>query len=32
MEAGFAATLPCLLANVAIREDRTVKWGGNRAT
>jgi hypothetical protein len=32
MEAGFAASLPCLLANVAIREERTVKWNGTRAT
>ena len=31
MEAGFAASLPCLLANVAIREEKTVKWDGNRA-
>lgn len=26
MEAGFYAALPCLLANVAIREERTVRW------
>jgi hypothetical protein len=32
MEAGFAASLPCLLANVAIQQERTVKWDGNRAT
>ena len=31
VEAGFAATLPCLLANVAIREERAVKWDGNKA-
>ena len=31
MEAGFAASLPCLLANGAIREERTVKWDGNKA-
>jgi predicted dehydrogenase len=32
MEAGFAASLPCLLANVAIQQERTVKWDGNKAT
>jgi hypothetical protein len=32
VEAGFAATLPCLLANVAIQQERTVKWDGNKAT
>jgi predicted dehydrogenase len=31
MEAGFAASLPCLLANVAIQQEKTVKWDGNRA-
>jgi predicted dehydrogenase len=31
MEAGFAASLPALLANVAIRQEKTVKWDGNRA-
>lgn len=31
MEAGFAASLPALLANVAIQQERTVKWDGNRA-
>jgi len=30
VEAGFAASLPCLLANVAIREEKTVKWDGNK--
>ena len=32
MEAGFAASLPCLLANVAIQQERTVKWNGNKVT
>ena len=32
MEAGFAASIPCILANVAIREERTVKFDGNKAT
>jgi predicted dehydrogenase len=32
VEAGFAASLPCLLANVAIQQERTVKWDGNEAT
>jgi predicted dehydrogenase len=32
VEAGFAASLPCLLANVAIQQERTVKWDGNKAT
>ena len=32
MEAGFAASLPCLLANVAIQQERTVKWNGNKAS
>ena len=31
MEAGFAASLPCLLANLSIQQERTVKWDGNRA-
>jgi predicted dehydrogenase len=31
MEAGFAASLPALLANVSIQEERLVKWDGNRA-
>jgi predicted dehydrogenase len=31
VETGFAASLPCLLANVAIREEKTVKWDGNKA-
>ena len=31
LEAGFAASLPCLLANVAIREEKTIKWDGNKA-
>jgi predicted dehydrogenase len=31
MEAGFAASLPCLLANVAIRQEKAVKWDGNQA-
>ena len=26
MEVGFYAALPCLLANVAVREERTVRW------
>lgn len=30
MEAGFYAALPCLLANVAIREERTVRWDGDK--
>jgi len=30
VEAGFAASLPCLLANVAIRTEKTVKWDGNK--
>ena len=32
VEAGFAASLPCLLANVAIQKEKTVKWDGNKAT
>ena len=32
VDAGFAASLPCLLANVAIQQERTVKWDGNKAT
>jgi hypothetical protein len=32
VEAGFAASLPCLLANVAIQQERTVKWDGTKAT
>jgi predicted dehydrogenase len=32
VEAGFAASLPCLLANVAIQQEKTVKWDGNKAT
>jgi hypothetical protein len=31
MEAGFAASLPALLANLSIQQERTVKWDGNRA-
>ena len=31
MEAGFAASLPPLLANVSIQEERLVKWDGNKA-
>ncbi len=31
MEAGFAASLPALLANVAIQQEKTVKWDGNKA-
>ena len=31
MEAGFAASLPTLLANLSIQQERTVKWDGNRA-
>jgi hypothetical protein len=31
MEAGFAASIPCLLANVAIQQEKTVKWDGNKA-
>lgn len=31
MEAGFAASLPALLGNVSIQQERTVKWDGNRA-
>jgi predicted dehydrogenase len=31
MEAGFAASLPCLLAIVAIQQEKTVKWDGNNA-
>jgi hypothetical protein len=30
IEAGFYAALPCLLANVAIREERTVRWDGDK--
>jgi predicted dehydrogenase len=30
METGFAASLPCLLANVAIREERTVRFDGTK--
>jgi len=30
MEAGFAASLPCLLANVAIQQEQTLKWDGNK--
>jgi predicted dehydrogenase len=32
LEAGFAASLPCLLANVAIQQERSVKWNGDKAT
>jgi len=32
MEAGFAASIPCILANQAIREERTLKFDGNKAT
>ena len=32
VDTGFAASLPCLLANVAIQQERTVKWDGNKAT
>ena len=32
MEAGFAASLPCLLAIVAIQQEKTVKWDGKKAT
>jgi predicted dehydrogenase len=32
VDAGFAASLPCLLANVAIQQERTVKWDGTKAT
>ena len=31
MEAGFAASLPALLANLSIQQERMVKWDGNRA-
>jgi predicted dehydrogenase len=31
MEAGFAASLPALLANVSIQEEKLVKWDGSRA-
>jgi predicted dehydrogenase len=31
MDAGFAASLPALLANLSIQQERTVKWDGNRA-
>ena len=31
MDAGFAASLPCLLAIVAIQQEKTVKWDGNNA-
>lgn len=31
VEAGFAASLPCLLGNAAIQQERTVKWDGNKA-
>ncbi len=30
MDAGFYAALPCLLANVSIREERTVRWDGDK--
>jgi hypothetical protein len=31
MEAGFAASLPPLLANVSIQEEKLVKWDGSKA-
>jgi len=31
MEAGFAASLPALLANLSIQQERLLKWDGNRA-
>jgi predicted dehydrogenase len=32
METGFYSSLPCLLAIVSVKEGRTVRWEGNRAT
>lgn len=31
MEAGFAASLPALLANLSIQQEKMVRWDGNRA-